>query len=98
MPGNFVSLQCQENGSYRSDAMRVALQETLPAVVTHDEPAVVCLDWYAGHKAPEIASLAADSGLVLFMHGGGTTGYAQVNDTHLHARLSSALSGYEPTD
>ena len=77
----WMHIQCQGNGSYRSSDMCVLLQTTLPAVVNDDDSAVICLDWYVGHRTLEIASLIENSGRVLLMHGGGTAGYQQVNDT-----------------
>ena len=36
-------------------------------------------------------------GYIRLSHGGGTTGVAQVNDTHLHSELSRAYQGLEVT-
>ena len=53
------------------------------------------MDWYAGHRTAEIASLILGRRHVLLFHGGGTTGYEQVNDTHLHAILQHWLKTME---
>ena len=91
----WMHIQCQEAGSYRSPDMCTLLQKTLPAVVNDDDSAVVCLDWYAGHRTPEVSNVVEGSGHVLLMHGGGTTGYEQVNDTHLHAQLEFMMKELE---
>ena len=75
--------------------MRELLPTALPVVVTDDDSSIICLDWYAGHRAAEIASLVASSKHVLLFHGGGTTGYEQVNDTHLHAMLQAMMQALE---
>ena len=77
-----MHVHTQENGSYRSSDMLELLERTLPPATEDYEAAVVCLDWYAGHRTAEIASLISRRGHVLLFHGGGTTGYEQVNDTH----------------
>ena len=59
------------------------------------DAAIVMLDWYAGHRTPEIAAFIAELGHVLLLHGGGTTPYEQVNDTHLHARLKQNMKTAE---
>ena len=87
----WMHIQCQEAGSYRSSDMCVLLGKTLPEFIKDEDSAVVCLDWYAGHRTPEIAELVAESGHVLLMHGGGATAYEQVNDTHLHAQLENMM-------
>ena len=68
-----------------------AIAKNSPGARNDDDSAVVCFDWYAGHRTPEIAKLLAESGHVLLMHGGGTTAYEQVNDTHLHAQLEHMM-------
>ena len=91
----WMHIQCQEAGSYRSSDMCVLLRKTLPEFIKDEDSAVVCLDWYAGHRTEEIADLIAKRGHVLVMHGGGTTGYEQVNDTHLHALMEHMLKALE---
>jgi hypothetical protein len=46
---------------------------------------VVLLDWYKGHLTDEVAQKVKSKGHVLIFHGGGSTPYTQINDTHLHA-------------
>jgi hypothetical protein len=51
----------------------------------------VLLDWFSGHLTDEVKELIAGKGHVLLFHGGGTTPFTQVNDTHLHAQLAALL-------
>ena len=59
------------------------------------ESRVICLDWHAAHRDPAVAELIASRGHVLLLHGGGTTAYEQVNDTHLHATFQSRMKDLE---
>ena len=49
------------------------------------------LDWYSGHRTDEVAMLIQRKGHVLLFHGGGTTPWTQVNDTHLHAFVQKLM-------
>ena len=91
----WMHVQTQEAGSYRSSDMVHLLRKTLKPAVQLWESAIVMLDWYAGHRTPEIAHLIAELGHVLLLHGGGTTPYEQVNDTHLHARMKRLMKTLE---
>ena len=57
----------------------------LPKAIAPEDSTVLLLDWYSGHRAPEVEALVKEKGHVLLFHGGGTTAFTQVNDTHLHA-------------
>ena len=91
----WMHVQTQTAGSYRSGNMVDLLRRTLPKTDADMESAIVLLDWYAGHRTAEIADLIAELGHVLLLHGGGTTPYEQVNDTHLHARMKNNMSTAE---
>ena len=56
---------------------------------------VVLLDWYAGHRTDEVEAVVTRKGHLLLFHGGGTTPWTQVNDTHCHALVRSELLGIE---
>ena len=45
---------------------------------------MICLGWHASHMDPSVAELIESRGHVLLLHGGGTTGCVQINDTHMH--------------
>ena len=68
------------------------LAKTLPHRRDETESAIVCLDWYAGHRTDEVKEIIESRGHVRLMHGGGTTGMEQVNDTHLHAQFKAKLN------
>ena len=78
----WMHMQTQRKGSYRAEDMVYLLEKTLPQAVEPEEAIVVCLDWYAAHRDPAVAKLIEDRGHVLLLHGGGTTAYEQVHDTH----------------
>jgi len=87
----WMKMQVQENGSYRSEDMVEALDWMLPDANESNESIVVLLDWYSGHLTEEVANKVRSKGHVLLFHGGGTTPFTQINDTHLHALLASLL-------
>ena len=87
----WMHLQAQECGSYRADDVVELLKKSLHYAQDPEESVVVLLDWFKAHRSPEVAQLIKDMGHVLLFHGGGTTGYTQVNDTHLHAALQKLL-------
>ena len=84
-------MQTQEEGSYRSEDMVDALNWMLPMAHSPDESIVVLLDWFSGHLTQEVEDLIRSKGHVLLFHGGGTTPFTQINDTHLHAILAQML-------
>ena len=91
----WLKLQVQENGSYRSADVVEALEWLLPLAATPQDSIIVMLDWYAGHLTPEVEHCIRSRGHVLLLHGGGTTPFIQVNDTHLHANLQRYLTQME---
>ena len=54
-------------------------------------------DAYTGHDEHSMRKLAWRRGYVLIKHGGGTTGQAQVNDTHTHGPISKDYQDLEQT-
>ena len=88
---DWLRIQVQENGSYRSEDVVEALDFMLPDAKSPSESIVVLLDWYSGHRTDEVAELVRRKGHVLLFHGGGTTAFSQVNDTHLHALVARML-------
>ena len=87
----YLLLQTQAYGSYRASDMVDALGWMLPNAQSSEESMVVLLDWYSGHLKPEVEELVRGKGHVLIFHGGGTTPFTQVNDTHLHAEYQRKL-------
>ena len=71
------------------------LSRTLDHAAQDYESTVICLDWYSGHRTAEVADTILSRGHVLLLHGGGTTAYEQVNDTHLHATLQRRMKALE---
>jgi len=93
-PG-FILLQFQEKGSYRSEDVCDALRFFLPAAQSSEESIVVILDWYSGHLTPEVQACIRELGHIAIYHGGGCTGFEQINDTHLHATVQRIMQELE---
>ena len=91
----WMKIQVQEEGSYRSGDMVEALDWVLPTAHSLEESTIVMLDWFSGHLTDEVAELIRSNGHVLIFHGGGTTPFTQINDTHLHARLAQTILTFE---
>ena len=92
-PWMHVQTQCK--GSYRASDMVELLEKTLTPRGPDYESQVICLDWFAAHRDPSVAKVIRERGHVLLFHGGGSTGYTQVNDTHLHATLQAEMKALE---
>ena len=88
---DWLLIQVQEYGSYRSEDVVEALNWMLPGANNPTESMVVLLDWYSGHRTDEVRDLIRKKGHVLVFHGGGTTPFTQTNDTHLHALVQWLL-------
>lgn len=67
----------------------------LPQAQHDSQSQVVILDRYSAHRDPAIVELIESRGHVLLLHGGGTTAYEQVNDTHFHAVFQARLKELE---
>ena len=91
----WMEIQVQENGSYRSEDMVDFLEWALPDATVPEESLIVILDWYAGHRTKEVEECIKRKGHVLLFHGGGTTPFTQINDTHLHARVQALMEQIE---
>ena len=86
-----MKIQVQKAGSYRSEDMVEVLDWMLPVPSSPEESIIVLLDWFSGHLTEEVEEKIVSKGHVLLFHGGGTTPFTQINDTHLHAILARVL-------
>lgn len=84
---DWMMLQTQTHGSYRSEDVCEFLEWALPNASCGEESIIVLLDWFQGHRTVEVEELVKRKGHVLLFHGGGTTPFTQINDTHLHAQV-----------
>ena len=87
----WMKIQTQAEGSYRSKDVVDALDWMLPQALSPQDSIIVLLDWFSGHLTEEVAAKVKEKGHVLLFHGGGTTPFTQINDTHLHALLAQTL-------
>ena len=69
----------------RTRGVREALKWMLSKATAPGERCVVLLDWVPCHLSEEVADIVKAKGHVLMFHGGGTTSFTQVNDTHIHS-------------
>ena len=83
----WLQVQFQERGSYRTEDVVEFLEWALPDATTPQEAMIVLLDWFAPHISEEVAGLIRRKGHVLLLHGGGVTGFEQVNASPLHGVL-----------
>ena len=84
-----LTFQTGPKGSYRLEHVLGFLAAHLPHWTKERQRKLdwrlLYLDAYAAHLADEVRTLAWERGFVVRIHGAGTTGDVQVNDTHLHA-------------
>ena len=86
-----MHVQTQIKSSYRASDMVELLGMTLEPAGENEDVQIICLDWYAAHRDPAVVELIESRGHVLLMHGGGTTAYEQINNTHVHAILQAFM-------
>ena len=87
----WMKVQVQEKGSYRAEDMIEFLEWALPDANSSEESIIVLLDWFSAHRSDEVEQLVKRKGHVLLFHGGGTTPFTQINDTHLHALVQRLM-------
>ena len=76
-------LQTQEKGSYRTEDCIEFLKWALPDASCAEESIVVLLDWFAAHLHDDVHEILRQKGHILLHHGGGVTGFEQVNAARL---------------
>jgi hypothetical protein len=94
--GHKITVQTSNSGSYRREHVLTFMERALPA--TRPPAAqwrLLFCDAYRAHDGEAVRRLAWHHGAVVVLHGGGTTGVAAVNDTHLHGPLSKAYQDLE---
>ena len=98
-PGIRMSFAWSEKGSYRNEHILAYLAKWLApwteARARTNDWRILMLDVAKSHLGDEVVALAHSRGYVTLYHYGGTTGVAQVNDTHLHADFSRAYMNFE---
>ena len=94
-----LSVQTSDSGSYRMEHVLNFMDAALRRPVGDDGRwRLLFLDCYRAHEGDAILRLAWKHRYVVVIHGGGTTGVCQVNDTHLHAALSREYIELEEID
>lgn len=93
-----VTAQVSNSGSYRTEHVLTFLERALPATADTALAGhwrLIYCDRYRAHESDAMLRLAWQHRAIVLLHGGGTTGVAQVNDTHLHGPLSKAYQELE---
>ena len=88
-----LSFAFAEKGSYRVEHVLAFLQRHLkpwtPERAAAHDWRILQLDAFRPHVDPAVFDMCRDHGYVLVLHGGGTTGVCQVNDTDIHGPFSA---------
>ena len=82
-PPPWMLLQAQEKGSYRTEDCIEFLKWALPDASCAEESIVVLLDWFSAHLHDDVHDILRQKGHILLHHGGGVTGFEQVNAARL---------------
>ena len=94
-----VTTQTSNSGSYRMEHVLTWMERALPRSREDDGRwRLLFCDCYRAHEGDAVLRLAWQHKYVVLLHGGGTTGVAQVNDTHLHGALSKVYQDLEMKD
>ena len=100
-PNMAVSLAWSEKGSYRQANIVSYLERWLEPWTAlrarQQDWRILMLDVASSHCGPEVVAFAHARGYAVLYHYGGSTGVCQVNDTDLHAELSSIFIDLEQT-
>ncbi len=91
----WLTVATSPSGSYNSDDVYDFLDRHLEPWTDGRDWRLLHCDAYKPHIATRLVDLCWSRGYILLLHGGGTTGVAQVNDTHLHHALSLDYQGLE---
>jgi len=91
--------QTSDSGSYRLEHVLTYLDRVLERPPGDDGRwRLLYCDCYKAHEGDAILRVAWKHRYIVLMHGGGTTGVAQTNDSHLHAPMSRIYQDLEQAD
>jgi len=94
-----LTSQTSDSGSYRLEHVLSWMEKALRRPEGDDGRwRLLFCDAYRAHEGDAVLRLAWKHRYVVIMHDGGTTGVAQVNDTHCHGPLSKAYQELEMQD
>ena len=97
MPCLFVAVS--NSGSYRMEHILTYLEKVLARPPGDDNRwRLLFCDCYRPHEGDAVLRLAWKHRYIVLIHGGGTTGVTQVNDTHLHGPFSKLYQELEMQD
>ena len=85
--GPWLTVACQEKGSYRESDVLNFLDKHLPPMTEDRGWRIMMADDYGPHKANTVFNLCWSRGYVMVPHGGGVTPISQTPDTHLNQHV-----------
>ena len=84
---SWMSVTTSPKGSYREEHVLAYLERHLEPWSADRRWRILITDAFSAHMGDNIRRLAWHRGYIVILHGGGTTGVMQVNDTDLHQHL-----------
>lgn len=96
--GAWLTVACQEKGSYRESDVINFLERHLPLLVDRRRWRIMMSDDYGPHKSEAVFDLCWSRGYVMVNHGGGATPVAQTPDTDLNQHVRREYSAKEAAE
>ena len=94
----WLSVVTAPKGTYRESDVLNWMDRHLDAMTPGRRWRLLLLDVFAAQTTEQVRRAAWKKGYVLCIHGGGTTGITQVNDTDLHQHLRRRYTEMEAAD
>ena len=91
----WMSVVCNCSGSYSEADVLNYMELVLEPMHPGRDWRILMVDAFAAQTTPAVRRMAWHKGYVLIVHGGGTTGICQVNDTDLHQFLKAGYCDLE---
>ena len=96
--GSWITVVCQEKGSYRETDVLNFLEKHLPPLTDGRKWRIMMADDYGPHKSDAVSDLCWSRGYVMVAHGGGATPVAQTPDTDLNQHVRREYSAKESVE
>ena len=96
--GPWLTVACQEKGSYRESDVLNFLERHLPPLVGGRKWRIMMADDYGPHKSEAVFDLCWSRGYVMVPHGGGVTPVSQTPDTDLNQPVRREYSAKESVE
>ena len=93
--GPWLTVACQEKGSYRESDVLNFLEKHLPPMTGTRRWRIMMADDYGPHKSDAVFNMCWSRGYVMVPHGGGVTPISQTPDTHLNQHVKRHYANLE---